>query len=605
MNWTEGALARHSRGRARNALIARQKQHFAKARANLLNNQTQQHSIAVSFLPPDTISASPQRDHSSRGYHDEQPTPLRFMQGAARRENPTYLLNNTHPTGYTDLEKRRRLLEKSDWAGLHLQEPLDISFPGQIYATRRWTRPSEITPTKYVHPAAVCKDKPRGLLKKPSMRIRIGSQDIQQSHATGSQSSIKRYPQEFDHYTHGVEQDFASESSHHTRSRCEHDSHGLNTALSDAPKQSSGGPETPINVVYSSSVIHEPAPRRDSKFPLLQWSSPRSDDDDGQSMQVEVEQPTRPVPSSQESEQRIWESWPSEKGDSNIPCNSVLSTDSESNIPLPPHLQLRLPSLDLSSESRNSPRPLAAAGTDTDNIIKGAHLCMENKPSSRNEKSHMSRKQPNLSDDLNAIWMKFAYGDDLDSEEFVINSIKQAARQAAVQLRPSETSGSVDEDIRAIETGETNGSSADYQHTSDIGFSKPSPDSHVATQGTEQSSVDFRHTNDVTSADSSMQSHVATQGTEASGSSANYMATIGLSDEPPRSTARFTMPKPFVGKRVGAGKNASHGVIITDISRRTNEGRHNRRKRKAMDGRTDIRSLPDFDEDPIEELQDD
>ncbi|KAI0393259.1 hypothetical protein F5Y17DRAFT_466981 [Xylariaceae sp. FL0594] len=571
MNWTEGTLARHSRGRARNALIARQKQHFAKARANLLNNRAQKPPLTISFLPPEAISGSPQRSLPIQVSHEEQSTAPSFMPWQADRGRPSYPPSNTDATGCADFEKRRRLLEKSDWAGLHLQEPLHISFPGQIYANRRWTRPLDVAHPNWNQPVTVRRDKPRKLLKKPSMRIRIGSQEIQQSHETSTQQSVAQYAYEFDHHPHRVQRRLAPGESRHDRHSDERASLGQRAEIRQATRPSSSSPsepETPINVVYSSSLIHEPVPRRDSKVPLQQWLSLQfgddEDEDDGQSMHVEVEESTRPVPSSQESEQRMWEGWPSNNGTATAP-SSCLSrrTESGSSIPLPPHLQLRLPSLDLSSECHNSPEPAAAVGMNTNTVAKERQPHILKNPPFGNEKSHISQEQPDLSDDLNTIWMKFAHGEDSDSDELMTHAFEQAAHQAAVELRPSEPSESAEE-------------------------------------GVEELSIEYEQRSDVTPSNLSVRSHVATQGTEASSSPTSHMATIGQSDEASCSTTRFAIPKRFVGKKAGVNISADYGSIGTDVPKRIKRGRRTRR-RKTIDGMIDIRNLPDFDGDPIED----
>jgi hypothetical protein len=181
--------------------------------------------------------------------------------------------------------------------------------------------------------------------------------------------------------------------------------------------------------------------------------------------------------------------------------------------------------------------------------------------------------------DLNDIWMKFAYGDD-NSEELLLDVFKEAAHQAAVELRPSIRSVSVDEPVET-----------------------------VATCGTEQSPVVYERTNDVVSSRSSSESHIATQGTTVSEPALSNAATVGSSNEPSRNVTRFVMPKSFVGKHINEYQDAIARDFManapTDGRKNRGKGGKKKKKKMAIDGRTDIRSLPDFDGDPIEEIEDD
>jgi hypothetical protein len=66
---------------------------------------------------------------------------------------------------------------------------------------------------------------------------------------------------------------------------------------------------------------------------------------------------------------------------------------------------------------------------------------------------------------------------------------------------------------------------------------------------------------------------------------------------------RFVQPKPFVGRHSNTSQPpnrvAGPGVGIT-LSRR----KRGRPKKRANDGRTDIRALPNYNSDPIEEFED-
>ncbi|KAI1812652.1 hypothetical protein GGS20DRAFT_523785 [Poronia punctata] len=447
MNWTEGTLARHSHGRQNNAMNLRQRQHFADVRANILNTPARKHPVTIFFLQPERTSASREHGQSSQGHHDRQPIPQSCL---LNRGSPTQVLNGT-PASI--LDQRKRLLEKPDWAGLDLQTPLDISFPGQVYATKRWTRSLNVPTKRHRDYDDACTTRQLKHMKKGRTRIRIGSQDIQPSLATGSQPSIKRQTKGRRRYPPEPPHMLAQEGRHLPQADPErHNDGNTKASLYDAHqilRTSSTDLETPRLTRHSRPVIHEPVPLRKNYIPLLR-RSPSPADDLG-SMVVEVEKPNLPVPPSQESEQRNWKAWPAETAYSNTGSNSLLSTDIESDISLPPHLQHRLPSLRLSSETNNSPGPPETVVLDTGDRTR--HSSSQRKLSNSG-RFRMCQKQPDDVSDLNTAWMKFAHDDDLNSEEFDRDALKQAAHQIVKEMRPSVSPES-------------------------------SPSSHVATQGTE------------------------------------------------------------------------------------------------------------------------
>ncbi|KAI1192713.1 hypothetical protein F5X97DRAFT_68892 [Nemania serpens] len=590
MNWTEGSLARHSRSRQRNALIARQRQHFAKVRSNLLNGQVRKAPapLTISFLASKLTAESPCRVSPPRGHHDKPTALLPSIKRETGREHPTYLNNVDRDASPTSLDRRRRLLEKSDWAGLRLQEPLNISFPGQIYATKRWTRVArtqEITRSGLRKDTATQRAERDERLRRSSVRIRIGSQEIRPSIATGSQPSIKRYDLEPGKSAHTSQYNLASEGSRRMYSSS-YGRYGNSSIASNdgSPKQSTllDKPQTPINVVYASSAIQEPAPRRNGVFPVLQWS-PSSSEDRG-SMQVEVEQPIRPVPPSQESQQEKWKDWVLCEDSSNLPLSGPLATmntpelhteDSESSsLTLPSHLQLRLPSLHLSSEAS----PASEHNSSKRVGIELTVACpQENRKLLPPKQQCIHRTKQHSPDDLNMKWMKFACGDDENSEELLKEAFKEAAHQAAVELRPSDTSDNADE----------------YTET-------------AATCGTELP-IDNQYDQDALSPGLFLESHMATIDTTGSEIASSNIATVGSSNEPSHKPTRFIKPKTFVGKYVDADKvsMARASMIPIPSGSINGKGKRKRRKKMATDGRTDIRNLPNFDGDPIEEIEDD
>lgn len=142
MNWTEGGLARHSRASKGRVVLLRQKEHFAKARAGLLNSNVKISPPSISFLAHPAASSSPHRQssksknssgaassskkrhrdkdppHSSQYFQDDAgsklPTPADFQKDLAEEDALR--------------QKRRKLLLKGDWTGINLQKPIQMEF---------------------------------------------------------------------------------------------------------------------------------------------------------------------------------------------------------------------------------------------------------------------------------------------------------------------------------------------------------------------------------------------------------------------------------------------------------------------------------------------
>ncbi|KAI0107135.1 hypothetical protein GGR51DRAFT_156879 [Nemania sp. FL0031] len=595
MNWTEGSLARHSRRRQRNALVARQKQHFAKARLNLLGGQPKRGPATISFLTSklaSVTSESPRRAAPPRNHSDAPSSPVPCLKREPRRDHPPYLPDDDYGALPANLDRRKRLLEKSDWAGLRLQKPLNISFPGQVYATKRWTRvarPPERPPKSPELDAEANGEWRSKRLRRSSMRIQIGNQEIQPSITTGSHSSVKRRILEPESPVQTSQHNLISEDSRRAHNpgyaRHEH----TRVTLDETPRivrASRSKPETPVNVVYSSSIILEPAPRRNGIFSVLRWSPASSED--RESMQVEVEQPVRPVSSSQESEQQRWKDWVLTEEPSNLPRHSPLTTleahaeDSGSSVlTLPSHLQHRLPSLHLSSEADLTPAHEPSGCTSIEGVPVSCDKPQENRYSPEDHKLSQSpqqcilQKEKEGSSDLNDIWMKFACGDDENSEELLTNVFKEAMHQAAVEIRPSNTSGSADEHNDTV-----------VRYTSELSF------------------TDNQSNYNSVSPEPSPTSHIATIGTTSPETTSSNIATVGSLGKLSHNPTRFVIPKSFVGKHVNMGQTLLDRGPIAGMPREGNKRRGRRRKR-ILDGRTDIRSLPGFDGDPIEEIEDD
>ncbi|KAI0473243.1 hypothetical protein GGR56DRAFT_653814 [Xylariaceae sp. FL0804] len=608
MNWTEGNLARHSRGRQRNALLARQKQHFAKSRNRLSNTGITRSPVAISFMASSRTRGREKQRHSS------SPSLVHKRRGPREPVARSTELTSSY------FEKKRRLLEKADWAGLSLQQPLDITFPGQERSVgeSRWgTARHHGRRPLHTRPASIEGHRPEMLEKFRSqpLRIQIGSQEIQPSLGTLSQQSQRRrgsISRAMGPPVHTSAREAPSLAASKRQSRL-YEASGVSQSSGSsfraaAPTRSSAGriasakepanlarPETPAQIVYASSVIHEPAPRRADGFTVLQWS-PASSEDRG-SLQVEIERPPRPVPPSQERQQRQWKDWvlsssiPDETtGNSSISSNlATLPSLSSSGPELPSHMQMSLPTLDVSSESLHSSLLVSrsSAATDRHQLTEdmGAHQGnqkdRQDEKADRREERGPNRQEKQSAENLDSAWMMFALGD--DSEELKEAAFKEATHQAAMELRPSSPPDNVSNNVTLeAATGETDHATYNRDHAGPLG----------ATQY------------EGTTARSPVYSNAATRGTAITESEPSNLATAGSSDEQSHNS-RFIKPRPFIGKLAEPGTSLPLAPSGTIKAKKGRKGRKLAKTRIASDGRTDIRSLPDYGGDPIEEFGED
>ncbi|KAK2058352.1 hypothetical protein LY76DRAFT_477537, partial [Colletotrichum caudatum] len=159
MNWTEGALARHSRGRGWNSELAKQRLYFAKARAgprgasrpnitsiSILPRQPESPTLHPVKQPPRTLQeSSPHFQHRQSPREDDEECHIGHLprQHSREEEPPTEgrgfpkLHGSMHTStkrkhtvdGEEALDvKRRRLLQKTDWAGIKVEKPIPFHF---------------------------------------------------------------------------------------------------------------------------------------------------------------------------------------------------------------------------------------------------------------------------------------------------------------------------------------------------------------------------------------------------------------------------------------------------------------------------------------------
>lgn len=138
MNWTEGTLARHSRGRKGREITLRQKEHFAKARSGLLSAKAKLSPPSISFFAV-AAHASPPAHHcpadfsvdSSRNRFREKPA-LRsshyFEDDDLELPSPASLQLGQAEEGAVS-QKRQKLLSRGDWVGTNVQKRIQVHFP--------------------------------------------------------------------------------------------------------------------------------------------------------------------------------------------------------------------------------------------------------------------------------------------------------------------------------------------------------------------------------------------------------------------------------------------------------------------------------------------
>ncbi|KAH8171448.1 hypothetical protein LIA77_08215 [Sarocladium implicatum] len=211
MNWTEGTLARHSRRKGWNPVLARQKEYFAKARAGkkqtippqsaFVPSYIQQHTPQASSSSPFQSPAAPPFAPQTKNCHSHVSTtsasnirhgPEAQTEPLSRR--PQVLLQDSTTTQIQD--KRQKLLEQSDWTGINLPKLPEVDFKRirQAYSPRRSRRtPLRAFSSRHKR-SQVCSrtranDENAALHEAKdagSIRLRIGNHNLRWSQGEGS-----------------------------------------------------------------------------------------------------------------------------------------------------------------------------------------------------------------------------------------------------------------------------------------------------------------------------------------------------------------------------------------------------------------------------------
>ncbi|KAJ4410968.1 hypothetical protein N0V82_009119 [Gnomoniopsis sp. IMI 355080] len=308
MNWTEGALVRHSRpGKGREVLL-RQKEYFARVRAGVPNANVKTSPPSISFLAHPALS-SPARHRSSTSKTSAPSSSKKrtLNHDPFKTSGSHYSPNDDDlklPTAADFQEvqvkeealrqKRRKLLLKGDWTGISLQKPIEMESskprtsrggPWSYSKSRHAKSKSRMRHVLGIkcdaaqaarHPKVMFKT--TGPTSPVQMRIRVGSRE----RVFGGSSNVSPQSRTFSH---------DPESTHNDTQLAQ--THQDNTHNSGAKHQSPKWPE-----------LHQPFPQRPF-LPSL-FRSPTSDFDDAASTtaQVGVLQPE--IPASLAAKNETW-----------------------------------------------------------------------------------------------------------------------------------------------------------------------------------------------------------------------------------------------------------------------------------------------------------
>ncbi|KAI9163032.1 hypothetical protein HJFPF1_04630 [Paramyrothecium foliicola] len=289
MNWTEGALARHSRRKGWNEEATRQKHYFAKARARLRQEHSQTPKDASSFIPnyiPQHTTQDSQgvaksgllqrtltsRKRLTQTHTFNEPQQVLDDMGRPRQvglsdrqedsvEDET-MLRTSDPSDFD--KKRQRLLERNDWTGVEFQKPIFVDFSwrsdqGDSRAVQQRPRGHVIQKA----PSVSLGHKPfaQRLPSPQSMRIRIGSHDFRwsgQSNSVRSTAGLSGQP-------HTMAES-RSASSNHSRTLSTPIFRTFDSAVGSSPNSAGSSPaghrrvksqSRPRNHTYSYALPHK------------------------------------------------------------------------------------------------------------------------------------------------------------------------------------------------------------------------------------------------------------------------------------------------------------------------------------------------------------
>lgn len=316
MNWTEGTLNRHSRGRKGKEAILRQKEHFAKARSGLLNANVQTSPPSISFLAHPALTsslvhhASLKSVRSSPKKRNDALESSRYFSEVHEESSNSATFQQQQARSQALRQKRHNLLFKGDWVGTGAQKPIEMKFsrprdsPSRAWGARLTRHESsrhklrQLLGVKHENgrnktiQGGVRTSAPISLRK---MRIRVGSRErtlcgssnISRSHRGDGSSSHERH--DLRHHDHregcGIPDEISIPGS------------GVRT------HQSSNRLDLPDKVPAPPLLFH-PVPTRPALMQLLPSYSDDEDNADSIVAQVGVQRPF--IPSAEVEENEMW-----------------------------------------------------------------------------------------------------------------------------------------------------------------------------------------------------------------------------------------------------------------------------------------------------------
>ncbi|KAK3499902.1 uncharacterized protein B0T23DRAFT_401412 [Neurospora hispaniola] len=579
MNWTEGTLYRHSRGKLRkaNAEKQRQKEYFAKAhiRAAEQREARKNGPPLISYLEPGSAlpepptDAFPPKQNSAHGVPHRRgrwgasvptaedtpksehllPTVDQFLKeqvGKATSTNtaPSQLL----PKG-TQVERlRQRLLASKDWGASRIQSPVQVH-------NRPRPMPPHVGPTQ---PTRAMEEKPahiaqsnRGLypqkhtshlpfLRGADVQIRVGSQEKRLKSSTIGSGSLAHQ-----------KQNASTEKSRH--------------------------------FMTSASVpsIFHPVPLRVIPSHLL-LSSGSLDSANSASHLAQVGRTISPVPPSQKAENSTWKAWLEESSSA-----FGAQTNPEPHEPVAqPRISPGVSERQVRHQGYSPPvHALCTVSTQCE-PKKGLHR----------------------GDQIDA-WKTFVFGDD-DSEEVERDAFSEARHDAARLIRPYDENS-----LPSIGDGDHSGhdSNIAMAGTSSPGNAEGSNpyERHFAIDNPNQSPRKIHEpasTGSQSTATSAEEHVVIPRYTPFANGHDSVAVEHPCVDTSPISNKHETAENITIAMSDASGESASVAIsvptcpTIAPVSLKRKRGRP---RKRARDGRADIRALPNYSGDPIEEIEDD
>ncbi|KUI58502.1 hypothetical protein VP1G_05778 [Cytospora mali] len=647
MNWTEGTLNRHSRGRKGKETVLRQKEHFAKARSGLLNANIQNSPPSISFLAHPPLPASLVRhgplkptQPSPKEHNDTLEYSRYFSEVNAGPPNPA-IFQQQQTGKEASCQKRRKLLFKGDWVGTGVQKPIEMKFSGsRASPSHAWgarLAHHDSSRHKLRQLLGVKHDKGRNKanqggstpISNRKMKIRVGSRE----RTLGGSSNISR-----SHRGDGSSFYVDSENAESTVAQV-----GVQHPL--IPTAQVEGNEAWRAFVADSDENKTSIGFHAFENEQTAFESPRSDlpvimgnenpSDDGQAAPV-PEDPSPDLPATDlqpafevtqagdRQTQRCGQMMPESSDEVSLLVvpSSTIPSSSPSTIPY--HETLL--------QTVQPGEPVLKAVTWPSQLT--GHQGLEDSLCRKGTSHTVGKTQQGTPEEENDMWRNFVFG----GSDGNLEQVREDARkETARNLRPSITSSSTYDEasipnMRSYE--DSHQSSTTFPSEPDLGvgqhncaqgsqhfsanFSATGSASHVATAGA-SSPVP---TSDFQCSETTVQTDQATAGS----SNAHLLAQTDRMDGlmnpmaiKPSSTKtnsdkiekrdetdesfRFARPKLFMGKNLAPVDEEQQIALSTAQIRGRSQTR--RRRTRTSDGRANIRKLPDYGSDPIEEFEED